>query len=60
MPYQYEYSTVPILSKRYMFLVVTPDNPDNIDDYLRMSPNEIIKMFHHPDNEIQSKIPSVV
>lgn len=43
-------------SKRYFFLVATPDN---IDRYLQMTVEEILDMFHDIDEKLQSAIPSV-
>lgn len=46
----------PKLSKRMFFLVATPDN---IDQYIQMSVEEILHMFHNIDNRLQSSIPSI-
>lgn len=46
----------PLLTKRGLFLVATPEN---INQYMRMSIEEIMNMFHDIDYRLQKSIPSI-
>jgi hypothetical protein len=43
-------------TKRYLFLVATPEN---IDEYLGMTADELVDMLHELDRRMQDAIPSV-
>jgi hypothetical protein len=48
--------SAPEYSRRYMFLVATPEN---IDEYLSMTADELVEMMHEIDRRMQDAIPSV-